>query len=264
MRAPGFTSGDATVDFALGFHHLLLPGEFYQRIAFTGEVQDGFGLQLEGVFCHGGRWRDRRQDVTTGQPEQEGETAAIGMARGIDAFGIHVIKLLETGEDGIEEFQIPVAMVAQGGLPAGAIAFGIGQLAGGVQTLHVNGDGLGPVAVQGKTVDGVAGTAAVAVEHERKWGGLGAGGRGNINEGRPRHAVEGPLHFLKIGRRHGAGKQPREEQQRDQPKPFFCMNRKTKGIGKMLRAFRCLGQVFFGAGRFYRSILRCIPDNSCG
>ena len=186
------------------------------------------------------------------------------MARGIDAFGIHVINLLETGEDGIEEFQIPVAMVAQGGLPAGAIAFGIGQLAGGVQTLHVDGDGLGPVAVHGKTVDRVAGTAAVAVEHEHKWGGMGAGGGGNINEGRPRHAVEDPLHFLKIGQRHGAGKQPREEQQRDQPKPFFLHVPQDERDRKNVTGLRCLDQVFFGACRFCRSILRCIPDNSCG
>ncbi len=165
---PRSALGGALIDlFDLGDGEFL-PGVFDERVLGAGEVHARLGFE-GGVFeadggCGGGG--DGAEDVRVGLPEEVGEAAAVGVTGGEDALGVYFVALFEVGEGGVEEFEIAVFLRACAVLPAGAFAFGIGELAGGVEALEIDGDGLGHVFVHGEAAGCLEGVAAVAVEYE--------------------------------------------------------------------------------------------------
>lgn len=126
------------------------------------------------------------------------------MAGAVNASRVHVIILLELGEHGVEEFEIVVALITGCGLPAGAFALRIGQLAGRVQSLWVNRNGFRPLSVQGKTACDLTGIAPVAVKHENQGSAGVPGGWRSINQRGAHHAVHGECQLLKAIRLRGA------------------------------------------------------------
>ena len=118
------------------------------------------------------------------------------MAGGEDALGVDFVVLFEVGDRGIEEFQISVFLSACGVLPAGLFAFGVGELAGGVEALEIDGDGLGHVLVHGEAAGCIERGAAVAVPDEDDGGGSFFGGGRGVDEAAACDAIDGEVELL--------------------------------------------------------------------
>ena len=103
---PGGAFGGALVDlFDLGDGELL-PFEFDERVLGAGEVHAGLWFE-GGVFeadGGGGGWCDGAEDIWAGLPEEVGEAAAVGVAGGEDALGVHFVGLFQVSHHGVEEF----------------------------------------------------------------------------------------------------------------------------------------------------------------
>lgn len=194
---PGFAFGFALVDlFDLG-HGEFLPCVFDEGIFCAGEVHAGLGFE-GGVFeadgcCGGGG--DGAEDVWTCLPEEVGEAAAVGMAGGKDALGVHLVVFFEMDHDGVEELEVAISFAACGVLPAGLFALGIGELACGVETLEVDRDGLWHVFVHGEAAACLHGIAAMAMPDEDDRGGRFFGGGGCVHEAGASDAVHGEFEF---------------------------------------------------------------------
>lgn len=65
-------------------------------------------------------------------PKQIGETATVAVTSGMNALFVNFVFGFEGCEYGVEEPEVPVLLIAGGFLPAGAFAFGIGELAGSI------------------------------------------------------------------------------------------------------------------------------------
>jgi hypothetical protein len=66
------------------------------------------------------------------------------MAGRVDAVFVDLVFLLECRQNGVEEFQVAVAMVSRIVLPAGTLTFGIRQPSRRRDSLHVDHDRLRP------------------------------------------------------------------------------------------------------------------------
>ena len=193
LALPGLAFA-ALVDPSEGVHHLLLPFEFDELVVFACDVQHGLG----GEFWiapggDGGRGGHGGEHVSAFRPQQIGEAAAVRVAGGVNASGVHFVILPEARKDGVEELEIPVAQDAGTALPAGFRALGIGEAAGSVEPLRVDDNRLRPAGVNVKHSGGVVHRAAMPVEYkdDRGWRSLCRGG--GVNEGLADGAVHGPL-----------------------------------------------------------------------
>lgn len=198
VLGPGGALWGALIDLFDFGHGELLPCVFDEGVLGAGEVHAGLGLE-GGVFeADGGGcgWGDGAEDVRSCLPEEVGEAAAVGVAGGEDAFGVHLEVFFEVGECGVEKFEVAVALRTCAVLPAGFFAFGVGELAWGVEALEIDRDGLGPEFVHGNAAADLHGVAAVAVPDEDDGGWLFFGGGRHIQEPAACDAVHGEFELL--------------------------------------------------------------------
>lgn len=109
-----------------------MPGELDEAIGAAGDVEDGSGNTGQvGRVGRGGHGGEGGKDVGARVPEQVGEAAAVGVAGGVDATRIDGVGGAEVGDEGVDEYEVAVILCTGGGLPAGFLALGVGESAGG-------------------------------------------------------------------------------------------------------------------------------------
>src|SRR4029453_12067821 len=88
-------------------------------IFLTADKKHRLGLQCREIVRRlARRRRDRGQDLTALRPEQKGKVAATRVSDRIDALFIDLVVQFQAREQGVEEFQIAITLVALPELPA--------------------------------------------------------------------------------------------------------------------------------------------------
>ena len=135
----------------------------------------------------------RSEAFAARSPEQVAERAAVGMARGVNAFGVHTIILLKARQHRVEEFQVAVALIADRLLPAGFRAFRISEPPRRVETLHVNPHRLRPARVKTEAARDRVHRTAVSVKNKHDWREVCPRLRRCVHQRFARDALHGPL-----------------------------------------------------------------------
>ena len=189
----------ARVDRADDAHHAILHFEGNKRIGFSREVQGGLGFERGEAAVRAAAGGDGGEGVAAHVPQLIGEATTVGVAGAIDLFVVDLGLGAGRLEDGVEEFQVAVTLIAGGFLPAVFQALRVGESAGGGQTLQVDDDSLRPLAVQGEGTRRLLSGAAMTVEDEDEWRGLGSRAGGNREQAAAGDAVNLPGLFDERG-----------------------------------------------------------------
>ena len=88
------------------------------------------------------------------------------MARGVDPLVVDPIVVVKRRQYGIEEFQITVALITSGDLPALLLPFPIHQMPRPIESLWIDNQRRRPMGVNGELACGLIHRSALAMENE--------------------------------------------------------------------------------------------------
>ena len=132
------------------------------------------------------------KDVGACCPEEIREAAAVGMAGDVNAFVINLVFLVQRFQDGIDEEQVTILLIAFVFLPTSPQTLGISQGSRGGQPLGRDKDCLRPILL--KILAGIVlHSAAVAMKANDHRSGAGTFLGGQLDDGLAFDAIDSPV-----------------------------------------------------------------------